>query len=101
MIHAAAECDVTANGPGARSDFRGRLRGARIGVNADPTEVVTEARLHEGTGGAIQRLTGRAQHIVHDRRRATVSRSIGRSAFQLLLPGLRARAIELCLTSAG
>jgi hypothetical protein len=40
--------------------------GRRRCVDGDPAEIMREARLHEGAGGPIERLAGRAKDFVND-----------------------------------
>ena len=61
-ILAGAEHDVRAERVGAGVDLLRRPGGLRVGMNADPREVVTEALLHEGAGERCERGAGHAQH---------------------------------------
>jgi len=45
-----------------------RLGSYPVGMHPHPAEVVAEARLHESARVRVERLAGRAQHLVHDRR---------------------------------
>lgn len=54
-----------------------RLGGLPVGMDAHAAEVVAEARLHEGAGSGIQRLTGGTQHLMHD----------GRDGARVVMPG--------------
>src|SRR5215217_3248980 len=47
-----------------------------------PAEIMSEARLHEGACGRIERLTGRAQHLVNDGRRFRTLGLVGGAALQ-------------------
>jgi len=42
-------------------------------VNPHPAEVVAEARLREGAGSRVERLTGRTEHLVDDGRQGAGS----------------------------
>ena len=46
-----------------------RIRRLCIGMHPHPAEIVAEARFHEHTPGGIERLAGRAQHLMDDGRR--------------------------------
>jgi hypothetical protein len=59
---------MVADGIGKRIDGLRRFCGPPIGVNADPAEVVSEARLEEGPGSTVERLAGRAQGFVDNGR---------------------------------
>src|SRR6266436_10367825 len=46
--------------------------GTRIGVDANSAEIMAKTRFHEGAAGRVERLTGRAQHFVNDRRNSRI-----------------------------
>jgi hypothetical protein len=69
LILTASEDNVRTNCVSRSIDGAHRLCGLRTCVDSDPTEIVTEARLHHSACAVVQRLTGRSQHFMHDRRR--------------------------------
>ena len=56
-------------GEGVHCSRRLRIPGTRVHTHV--TEVTPEARLHQGADFRIERLPGRAQHLVNDRRHAS------------------------------
>src|SRR5579863_2713574 len=52
-----------------------RLRCSLVRVYAHFGKVVAKARLKQGTGGLVQRLAGRVQHLMHDRRGSSAVRA--------------------------
>jgi len=72
-------------------------------MHADLTEVVTEARFHEGARSGVERLAGGAKYFIHDSRHsAEVSRpsfisSFALKGFHVLAVAARAAAGALAL----
>src|SRR5215207_9091956 len=93
QITTGGENDVPAKGIGLRAHGPRRLRRIRIYMHSHLTEVVAEARFHEGAGGLIQRLARRTEHLVDDRRHGTKSGLVCRTSLQALLVALGALPI--------
>ena len=58
LVLRAAEVDVAADGVGVGSKPMRGLGGVLVGMDAHPTEVCAEPRLHERAGCGVERLTG-------------------------------------------
>src|SRR5260370_29750512 len=67
-IPISAEDYVRADCVRAGVDCFRRFRGPRIGVHSHPTEVVSKARFEECARRRVERLAGRTQDFVHNRR---------------------------------
>lgn len=69
--------DIAADRIGARVDGLRRCRALAVGMHAHIAEIGAEARLHEAARRRIERPAGRAQHLMHDRRRGGGAARIG------------------------
>jgi hypothetical protein len=65
IILSGPKRDVWPDGVGQRIDGSDRLGGVRTGVDAHAAEILSEARLHKGARGWIQRLPLRAQYVMY------------------------------------
>ena len=74
IILTTSESDVMADGERLRLQGLVQFSGLAVRVYTHPTEVVLEARLHEGTSARVERLTGRAQYFVNAGRRCGLSK---------------------------
>jgi hypothetical protein len=81
------EDKLMTNGVGQGIHGSRRIPRFVIGVYAYPTEIMSEARLEERAGGSIERLAGRAKHVMHDRRGVTAT--LGRDSRDFALQGSR------------
>src|ERR1700728_2316158 len=67
-VAAVGECEMIAHRVCHGVDGARRFRRERIGMHAHVAEVVAKARLEERSRVSIERLTGRTQNLIHDRR---------------------------------
>jgi len=63
-----SEYNITPNCVRQRVHRACRLRRLRVSVHSHLAEVVAETRLEERAGRTIERLAGRAQHFMYNRR---------------------------------
>lgn len=69
LVVPAGKCDVSAGAVGVGAHRVGTGGSQRIGVQLHLAQIMLEARLEERARLRIQRMPGRAEHLVHDGRR--------------------------------
>jgi hypothetical protein len=94
------EHNVPANGERACLDGLRRFCSRFIYMNSDLGEVGSEARLHESASRGVERLSRRAQRLVHDRRRGRIAVSaagkVRRAAAGAFALQRRQSTLQLC-----
>lgn len=83
------ENDLMADAVGKGVHCFGRLHSPMVRMNSHPAEIMPEARFHEGARRSVQRLAGRAENFMHNRRHFVRLRASG-TALQCILPFLAA-----------
>src|SRR5262245_6870165 len=84
-VLSGAKHQMMADGVGVRTYGTRALGRTRISVHANAAEVVAETLLHQSACRALERLAGRLQNLVYDRRRAGNVVLVRASSLELLV----------------